>query len=152
MGIPVLPFCHIELRTQKPASKAYPAKLKTLGDHLRKRRLDLGLLQKDVAKLLGTNLGSIVNWETNLRSPRIDYVSKIIEFIGYVPFENSAETTLGEKIVTYRKIKGISQAELARQLGFDPGTVSQWENNHRKPEKSYLAALNALLSPVISAL
>lgn len=48
-----LPFCNIRLRDQKPLPHAYPAESKTLGDHLRKKRLDLGLFQKDVARILG---------------------------------------------------------------------------------------------------
>ena len=58
--------------------------------------------------------------------------------------------TLGEKIKTCRMIKGISQEELARQLGFDPGTIAQWECNHRMPADSYLAALKTFLDPIIS--
>ena len=145
-----LPFCHIQLQAQKHLSRAYPHELKTLGDHLRKKRLDLELLQEDVAKILGTNKASIVNWETNLRSPHIGYVSRIIDFIGYVPFESISDMSLDEKITTCRKIKGITQGQLAKQLGFDPGTVAQRENYHRKPAKSYLAALNAFLDPIIS--
>ena len=44
-----LPFCHVAFRRQRPPNPAYPKNLGTLGDHIRKRRLDLGLLQRDVA-------------------------------------------------------------------------------------------------------
>jgi hypothetical protein len=47
-----LPCCQIRLKAQKPLPSAYPQTLKTLGDHLRKRRLDLQLFQKDVAQML----------------------------------------------------------------------------------------------------
>jgi len=60
------------------------------------------------------------------RSPRNDIAARIIDFIGYVqPHEIISEMTIGQKITTCRKIKGISQEELARQLGFDPGTIAQ---------------------------
>src|SRR5712691_8111311 len=49
-GIPALPFCHVRLQAQKPLAAAYPRELWTLGDRVRKRRLDLGLRQKDVAR------------------------------------------------------------------------------------------------------
>jgi transcriptional regulator with XRE-family HTH domain len=124
--------------------------LKTLGDHLRKKRLDLGIFQKEVAKILGTNMASILNWEKNRTDPTIDYIPRIIEFLDYVPFDSIADMSLGEKIITCRKIKGISQKELAQQLGFDPGTVAQWECNHRVPSGSYLEALSAFLNPIIS--
>lgn len=150
MGIPALPFYNWELHAQKPVSKAYPTELKTLGDHIRKKRLDLGLFQKDVAKTLGTNMASILNWEKNRTYPIIDYIPRIIEFLGYVPFDSISDMSLGEKIITCRKIKGISQKELAQQLGFDPGTVEQWENNRKEPTGPYLAALNKFIEPIIS--
>ncbi len=45
--IPALPFCHAELRASKPKSFRYPTRLNTLGDHIRSRRLDLGLFQSE---------------------------------------------------------------------------------------------------------
>ena len=145
-----MPFCNIQMCAQKPRSKAYPLELKTLGDHLRKKRLDLGLLQKDVAQIVGTTTTSIMYWETNRISPSIEFIPKIINFLGYIPFDRISKMSLGEQIKTCRKIKGISQKELARQFRFDPGTVAHWENDNRKPAVSYLTKLNAFLDPIIS--
>jgi DNA-binding XRE family transcriptional regulator len=80
-----LPFCHITLKAQKPLPSAYPQTLKTLGDHLRKRRLDLKLLQKEVAQRLGVGESSVYNWENNLTKPALRYIPKIVKFLGYVP-------------------------------------------------------------------
>lgn len=65
---------------------------------------------------------------------------KVIEFLGYVPFEKEPET-LGEKIVCYRWLKGMTQKELARQLGVDPGTLAQWERGEREPKNEALLYL-----------
>jgi len=46
--IPALPFCHAELRTPKPQLEHYPKEINTLGDHIRTRRLDLKLLQREL--------------------------------------------------------------------------------------------------------
>jgi len=51
----MLPFCHLTLKAKKPLPLGYPQILKTLGDHLRKRRLDLNLLQKEVAEIIGVD-------------------------------------------------------------------------------------------------
>ena len=96
-------------------------------------------------------MGSILNWEKNRTDPTINYIPRIIEFLGYVPFESISDMSLGGKIITCRKIKGITQEELARQLGFDPGTVENWENNRKEPTGSYLTALNTFLDPIISS-
>ncbi|PIP73615.1 MAG: hypothetical protein COW89_02240 [Nitrospinae bacterium CG22_combo_CG10-13_8_21_14_all_47_10] len=46
-----------------------PREFDTLGDHLRKCRLDFGLLQKDLARLLGVDKTTIANWENDRFSP-----------------------------------------------------------------------------------
>src|SRR5579872_2299780 len=63
--IPALPFCHSTFSSPRPKSLNYPNALNTLGDHLRKRRLDLGLLQKQVAAEIGVNTLTVCNWESN---------------------------------------------------------------------------------------
>ena len=56
----------------------------TLGDHLRRRRLELGLYQKDVAARLGVTPSTIWNWEHGWT---VDgrLISKVIAFLGYNP-------------------------------------------------------------------
>jgi DNA-binding XRE family transcriptional regulator len=44
---------------------------------------------------------------------------RIIEFLGYVPYDAQAKT-LGEQIIAYRKLLGLTQKELARRLGVGP--------------------------------
>jgi len=83
--IPALPFCKVTLKGQKPVSAAYPKTLKTLGDHLRKRRLDLKLLQKELAQKLDISETSIYNWENNRASPSLYLIPKIMKFLGYIP-------------------------------------------------------------------
>ena len=61
--IPALPFCHARLKGPPPLPPAYPQVLLTIGDHLRKRRLDLGLLQRKLAA--GVNESTVTNWELN---------------------------------------------------------------------------------------
>ena len=56
-----LPSCHIQLAGRKPLPPAYPLHMETQGDHLRKRRLDLGLFQSEVADELGVDETTICN-------------------------------------------------------------------------------------------
>jgi hypothetical protein len=44
-GIPAYPFCHVTLRGRNPR-EGYPEEPGTVGEHLKKRRLDLKLLQR----------------------------------------------------------------------------------------------------------
>ncbi len=66
-------FCYVRLKAPKPPSAKYPKELKTLGDHIRKRRLDLHLLQKQVAEQIGDDVMTIWNWERNESSPQVKF-------------------------------------------------------------------------------
>jgi transcriptional regulator with XRE-family HTH domain len=65
--------------------------LKTLGDHIRKRRLDLGLLQKEVAEQLGVDTASIGNWESNDSQPTVHCLPGIIAFLGHNPLPEAGD-------------------------------------------------------------
>ena len=49
--------------------------------------------------------------------------------------------TIGEKIKTFRTLKGISQDELAKKFGGNRSTISRIENDQMKPGAAVLAAL-----------
>ena len=139
-----LHFYDVTLSAKKPQSEAYPKALKTIGDHLRKRRLDLKLYQKDVAKLLGVDTNSVTNWEKNRTCPRMYLLPKIIEFPGYDPLQSNA-TTLGERIKQYRIQKGLSLRRLAEELGVDPGTLAKWERGYHEPRGKLKELMNSFL-------
>jgi len=139
-----LPFCHLSLKAHRPLPPAYPKSLKTFGDHLRKRRLDLKLFQKDVAQRLGVDETTIHNWETGHTTLSLPIIPRLIAFLGYIPFETLAKS-LCEKIVIYRRILGLSQKELARQLGIDPSTLGRWEREKGQPSKQLSSKLEAIL-------
>ena len=82
-------------------------------------------------------------WERNKRAPAIKFIPKIIEFLGYVPYERGE--TLGERIRIYRKTLGQSHYEFARKIGVAPSTIISWENdrveNIEKKIRPYLDGL-----------
>ena len=125
------PFTNITLSAQKQPHPAYPEALVTIGDHIRKRRLDLRLLQKEVASRIGVDADTIMHWELNRRAPKIQYVPKIIRFLGYVPFSMGA--SFPEKLKAYRMLKGLTQQELADALGVVLPTVQTWETGIHQP-------------------
>ena len=81
-----MPFCHARLAARKPKSGAYPTALMTYGDHLRAKRLDLGLLQRQVADEIRVDEATIYNWEGHRTEPALRFVPRIIEFLGYCPY------------------------------------------------------------------
>jgi site-specific DNA recombinase len=73
----VLPRSHRLTSRTRP-----PEKLETIGDHLRRRRLPLKLIQRQVAQQIGVDASSIHNWETNVSKPSLQYMPAIIRFLG----------------------------------------------------------------------
>lgn len=121
-----------------------------MGDHLRKRRLDLKLQQKEVAKKLGVSETTIYNWENNLASPSLCFIPKIIEFLSYLPdhIPDNAPVvkTLGEKIATSRRLCGLTQKEVAHRLGIDPTTLGRWEKDESLPSKKQQELLDRVFT------
>ena len=123
----------------------YPQIIKRVGDHLRKRRLDLKLLQKEVADRIGVDEITIYYWENNRVKPSLTSIPKIIEFLGYIPFDTESNS-LGEQIVIYRRIHGLSQRKLARFLGIDYTSIGHWERGEHWPSKKLLDKLISLFT------
>ncbi len=112
---------------------AYPKTIVTLGDHLRKKRLDLKLEQKDVAKLLKITPDSIYLWENNRVEPKVDSYPTIVNFLGYCPFEPL--TDFGQKLKRHRIYSGLSLGQFAKILVIDPGTLRNLEAGGRTTKK-----------------
>jgi transcriptional regulator with XRE-family HTH domain len=97
----------------------------TLGEHIRKRRLKLKLTLKEAAKLLGTNEGSVINWEKGRTVPKVYRLPAIIRFLGYNPLPEPR--TIAERLVAKRLERGWSRKVASRYLGIDVTTLRDWE-------------------------
>lgn len=117
----------------------------TIGEHLRKKRLEQGLLQEDVAKLIGVTTDCITNWENNRGIPQVQFMPAIVKFIGFVPLEIDDGTLCGQ-ILLYRNMHGLSHKKLGKIIGVDASTIGSWENELSIPHGKNLKKLNDLLS------
>ena len=66
----------------KRLPKEYPKNPVTIGEHLKKRRLDLKMKQPEVAKIIGVCSNVISRWETNREKPTRKHIQAIENFIG----------------------------------------------------------------------
>jgi transcriptional regulator with XRE-family HTH domain len=137
-----LPFCHVTLTAQKPR-KPLPI-VNTFGDHIRNRRRELGLFQWQLAERLGVDECTVSNWEKQRTEPQLYLIPRILGFLGYNPI-TSDPRTLGEKLLQYRKCRGISQKGLAHQIGVDPATLSRLERERGGCLGSVLKKVTAFL-------
>jgi len=143
-----LPICHgrpglfrVSLRGHRPAPG--PKDLRTSGDHLRRRRLELGLSQADLASRLSVSPKTIRNWETGHRTPTGRSLGPIRDLLGYDPLPQLS--SVARRLREYRLAGGWTRAELATQLGVLTITVSRWERGKTAPRRDYLDRLLALL-------
>ena len=140
---PALPFCQCGLKSRKTKGHQYPSEIKTWRDHVRVRRLDLGLMQKEVALMLGVEKATVSNWETNRSKPVVRFLPRIVEFLGYSP--HTRPMSFGEGLRMHRMDRGLSQKKLANQLGVDESSIRNWEAKRGRPTRRSLEILRRFL-------
>ncbi|MGA1868534.1 MAG: helix-turn-helix transcriptional regulator [bacterium] len=109
--------------------------MKTIGDHIRKKRIELRLTQKELAQKIGTSEVTIYNWENNYAKLSIKWWPKIIDFLGYAPY--SPPQSLGDRLAAYRRFQGLTQKEVARKMGVNKTTIRDWENREHIPKEKF---------------
>ncbi|TCC95041.1 helix-turn-helix domain-containing protein [Pedobacter hiemivivus] len=92
--------------------------------------MELRIFQTDVAKMFSVSEDCITYWENNRSKPQINHYPRIIQFLGYFPFELDTSTIKGQ-IKAYRYVNGLSQKRFAMLMNADPVTVRLWENGER---------------------
>jgi len=146
-----LPFCWATIhRVRCPhgpyfkTMTGYPEVPKTIGDQIRKRRLDLGIRQIDAAKIIGCNEMSVVNWEKGHSNPRINHMAGVIQFLGFNPIRNG--NTVAHRLIDHRKALGMTQREFAGRIGVNQSTLARWERGEREPKGKHAEAIKMNVS------
>ena len=119
-----------------------PSNPKTLGEHLKRRRLQLHLMQADLAYRLGVHLESLKNWERGVTNPIIRYIPRILEFLGYDP--ESEPTLTSQRLIHVRRRLGLTQKAFAKLISTDAVTLYRWENNLSVPPQKTLRRIEHL--------
>ena len=146
-----MPFSRLHLSGPRPPvlPRGYPHEIRTLGDHLRRRRLDLGLEQRTVAEELGVGEETVGPWERGLVRPLARHYGAIVRFLGYDPVPGGR--SLPERLRAARVRLGLTQADFAAKVGLDESSVCRWENRSRQPSRwmvGRVAAISTMRTPV----
>jgi transcriptional regulator with XRE-family HTH domain len=123
--VALLQFVPIRLKALKP--KEPDLEPRTLGEHLKRCRLQRKLSQIEAARALEVNPSTILNWEKGHTEPPVEAVPALLQFLGYDPLPEPK--TLPERLIAKRRSKGWSIREAARKFGVDPGTWRDWEQD-----------------------
>ena len=139
-----MPCLPVTLKALKPKETDFEPQ--TLGEHIRKRRLQLGLTQKAAGELLGINSWTVLNWEKGKTEPPVEAMPGIKGFLGYNPFPKPK--SLSDRLLAVRRFKGWTIKEAARRLGVDEATWGHWEKTgipwkrHQAIVRTFLSALD----------
>lgn len=137
-----MPFCRATIKGLRPLPPAYPEDPQSLGEHLKRRRMDLGLTAKQVAARLGATKYAVWDWEWGRRDPRARYLPAIVDFLGYAPLPT---TGFSAWLRAARRARGLTQVQLAACLGVNRSTIHQWERGHSTLGSLQPATRKALL-------
>jgi transcriptional regulator with XRE-family HTH domain len=137
-----LPICQSVRKATRAARKGYPRVVESLGDHLRARRMDVGLTQRQVASRLAVTQETVLNWELNRTRPGAKVMPRISEFLG--GFRRHSGEDLPSRLRAVREHLGVTQVGLAELLGVNPSTILRWEHGRGRPPSNLDVILNDL--------
>ena len=138
------PFMNVVISAPKPLPEGYPEHVTSVGDHIRKKRMDLGLYQRHVAETIGVSEGAVELWELRGYEPHPHSWPGVISFLGYDPFP--PPKTTAEKIKAVRRRLGLTSRELAKQLQADRGAITRWEAGGEIRKMRHRSAIEDLLA------
>ena len=79
----IVPIPKVSLHRRR--MRGAPAEPQTLGEHLRVKRIDMGLTQPQLSEKLGVAWQTVERWEHNYRPIRPASRAKIVAFLGFDP-------------------------------------------------------------------
>lgn len=88
------------------------------------------MLQIEIAAMIGVTESTVCNWEHGTE-PELIHIPKIIEFLGYVPFE-CPDDPIG-KLKYFKQSKGLSFERLGELMGRDPEQLTDWLSGRNAP-------------------
>ncbi len=120
-----------------------PDMITQTADKLRWYRYRLGLLQRDIADIIGIDRKTYIHYEEDGKDYYpLEHMSKLAELFGVPVTEllDEYNTFLyndqGKQLRERREALGLSRIEYAAQLGVPTGTLKKWELNGARMFKS----------------
>jgi transcriptional regulator with XRE-family HTH domain len=140
----------------------------TIGEHLRKRRFDLGLRQSEVARRLGVSERTLSQWETNKVYPTWPQQPALIAYLDHDPFtsptlgmpkgnesvgvaifSSNDFGNIGQQILKRRLEMKKNRKQCAKELGVSVKTLLGWETNRWRPSSLLQERIAKFLGPSV---
>jgi DNA-binding XRE family transcriptional regulator len=117
---------NVRFSSKRPNSKSNITIPTTIGEHIQKKRLEQHLTQTRLSELLNITSECLVSWERGYNVPNTSMYPRIIEFLGYVPFETK-NLSFPKQLIAARKIAGLTQTKLAKMIDIRWETIRNVE-------------------------
>jgi transcriptional regulator with XRE-family HTH domain len=124
-----------------------------LGEHLKKRRRELRLLQREAAEMMHIGTDTYANWERGKTEPVASQFRPVVAFLGYDP--TPATSTLAARLQAKRRTLSVTFSQVARYLGWNSGTLARYLSgkwrmppDRAKVLETFLAAEEANLASI----
>lgn len=75
-------ICQSILRGPSPFPRGYVEFPTTLGEHIRKRRIDLGISQAALADRIGVGQWTLLNWDQDRNAQTVRHLPALWDFLG----------------------------------------------------------------------
>lgn len=97
-----------------------------------------------MADQIGVHEATVYHWERGWTSPEGRYYPKIIDFLGYTPYDPGA--SFGQQLSYIRRCLGLTQEQLAEKINLDPGSLMRWEQGKSAADERSLEKIHLFLS------
>ena len=135
----------LHFKCKRPVLNCYPMNPQTLGEHIRKRRMDLNMTKKAMAIKFNVNEMTVGTWENNKHVPPPKHYANLIKYIGYLPFETK-NLSLGKQLYYARQVAGLTQEKLSRLIKIDESSLRLIELDQRKPQSKIYKILYGFIA------
>ena len=85
----IVPIPKVSLHRRQ--MRGAPTEPRTLGEHLRVKRIDMGLTQPQLSEMLRVAWQTVERWEHNYRTIRPASQANIVAFLGFDPLPENRE-------------------------------------------------------------
>jgi transcriptional regulator with XRE-family HTH domain len=122
-----------------------------IGHMIKKRRVELGLHQYEVAEIMGVDRITLGKWERKENRPKKMYLSAIEKFLGIsLVLDKPKVSEIGTRIKEGRENKGLSRSGLAKILGVWREAIWAWEVGRQSPSKEHKDSIYIALVDKVS--
>jgi transcriptional regulator with XRE-family HTH domain len=118
------------------------------GSRLLAAREHLGLTRAELARRLNTGWDVVLQWETGQCQPRPRKVPAIAAAVGVAVSDLYGSPEGTETLAERRVAAGLNQTDVAKVLGVNRATISQWERGSRPVPEKYRQAYHRVLGLV----